>query len=396
MLNETVAAINSLTVFKGLKEDGVIRALKNLLSEKGETHIKVGLYSEFVAELFKRGYDFSEYLFEETAADCNIYVEVKAHGEEIPEILKRCVECELKVLEKISQITCAELKKFVGYDGYLPDFTTTAIDFCAEYYKRISDVAKSGYGIFAKNIMFRVEDGKIAPVKNPDRRSIERLVGYEKERKIIIDNTVALLENRPASNVLLVGDAGTGKSSSVKAVVNMLAERGLRLIEVRKNQLSGLSEIMEGLRDNPLKFIIFIDDLSFNGVDDNFGALKTILEGSTAIKADNTVIYATSNRRHLVKESFSDRDGDDVHRNDTIQELAALSARFGITVTFSRPSRLLYLDIVHELCNGRGLNMDIKELDRQAEAFALRRGGVSPRVAEQFADSLVAAKKTEG
>ena len=214
-------------------------------------------------------------------------------------------------------------------------------------------------------------------------------VGYQDERSKVIANTEAFLAGRPAANALLCGDAGTGKSSTVKAITNYFFKSGLRLIELRKDQLSLLPYVMGKINDNPLKFIIFIDDLSFNKSDDNFSMLKAALEGSASAKSDNAVIYATSNRRHIVKESFQDREGSDVHINDTIQETLSLSERFGLVVLFKKPSKQLYLDIVHELASRFDVKMPESELDIQAEAFALRRGIRSARCAEQFIKSLL-------
>ena len=215
------------------------------------------------------------------------------------------------------------------------------------------------------------------------------MIGYETERGKILENTKAFLKGKPAANALLCGDAGTGKSSTVKAVTNEFFNEGLRLIELRKDQLKYFPTVMGKIADNPLKFIIFIDDLSFNKSDDNFSALKAALEGSASAKADNAVIYATSNRRHIIKESFGDREGDDVHRNDTMQETLSLSERFGLTVLFSKPNKQLYLTIVKELAKRVGITMDEKELELQAEAFALRKGNRSARCAEQFINSLL-------
>jgi predicted AAA+ superfamily ATPase len=197
------------------------------------------------------------------------------------------------------------------------------------------------------------------------------------------------VEGKPSANVLLYGDAGTGKSSTVKAVANAFYSSGVRLIELRKDQMSLLPLVMEKINRNPLKFIIFIDDLSFNQNNDDFSMLKAALEGSASATADNAVIYATSNRRHIVKESFGDREGDDVHRNDTMQETLSLSERFGLTVLFSKPNKQLYLTIVKELAKRAGITMDEKELELQAEAFALRKGNRSARCAEQFINSLL-------
>jgi predicted AAA+ superfamily ATPase len=196
------------------------------------------------------------------------------------------------------------------------------------------------------------------------------------------------LEGRPAANALLCGDAGTGKSSTVKAIANAFYKDGLRLIELRKDQLSSLPYVMAKISGNPLKFVIFIDDLSFNKSDDHFSMLKAALEGSASAKAENAVIYATSNRRHIIKESFSEREGDDVHRNDTLQETLSLSERFGLVVRFQKPDKKLYLTIVETLAKRANLQVN-EALFVQAEAFALRKGNRSARCAEQFIQTLL-------
>jgi predicted AAA+ superfamily ATPase len=233
------------------------------------------------------------------------------------------------------------------------------------------------------------DDGEIVPIESADTTTIDSFIGYKDERQRVLDNTMAFLENRPAANILLYGDAGTGKSSTVKAVANHLFESGIRLIEIRKNQLLLLPKIMAQISKNPLKFIIFIDDLSFNKNDDNFSMLKATLEGSASAKAKNAVIYATSNRRHIIKETFGEREGNDIHRNDTVQETLSLSERFGLTILFAKPSKPLYLEIIKELAQRKGVTMEESELFMKAEAFALNRGYRSARCAEQFIDSLI-------
>ena len=237
--------------------------------------------------------------------------------------------------------------------------------------------------------MFSVdENGEINVIESADKISLDKFIGYENERQRVIDNTVAFIEGRPAANILLYGDAGTGKSSSVKAVANHFFDKGIRLIEIRKNQLLLLPKVMGEISKNPLKFIIFIDDLSFNKNDDSFSMLKATLEGSASVKSNNAVIYATSNRRHIVKESFGDREGSDIHRNDTVQETLSLSERFGLTILFAKPEKKLYLEIVHQLAERNGIEIT-QELDTRAETFALNRGYRSARCAEQFIDSLL-------
>ena len=189
---------------------------------------------------------------------------------------------------------------------------------------------------------------------------------------------------------MLYGDAGTGKSSSVKAIANEFAADGLRLVEVKKNQLYQIPALLDSLAQNPLKFILFIDDLSFSANDDNFAALKAILEGSVGGRNQNVVVYATSNRRHLIKETLSDRSGDDIHEADTRQELMSLSARFGLTVTFQRPDKVRFEEILLDLAKQYGVQMPSDQLFIKGEAFAIRAGGRSPRVARQFIELLSA------
>ena len=293
-------------------------------------------------------------------------------------------------LEEISQLTSEEVKRCIEYDGFLPDWDNTSYDFRSQYKTRIDNVDRFGYGIYAKYYMFIVKDGNIVPVKHPDEIKLSQLIGYEIQRQMIIDNTLALLRGKPASNVLLTGDAGTGKSSSVKAIANEYREQGLRIIEIRKDQLHDIPMIMDSLSKNPLKFILFIDDLSFESDDDNFGALKAILEGSVSARAANIAIYATSNRRHLVKENFSDRNGDDVHRNDTVQQLISLSERFGLKISFSKPSKDEYLNIVSGIAKQSGLNIPEEKLFEESERFAIAKSGRSARAAKQIVDRLIA------
>ena len=391
--NEVSMALSSVVVFRNVVKQEPLEALRRFLCLKTEDPVLLAdAYSAFVSALFVRSYDFSGYLQNALFEDENEYVLARAHGEEVPAVLQRCVDHELSLFSELSNLKPQDLADLVGFNGYLPLFENTPCDFTVSYEERIRNVKRFGYGIFVANRMFTLQEGVIVPVRASDPITLEQLIGYEEERKQVIENTRALLNGKPAANILLCGDAGTGKSSTVKAVTNLLASEGLRLIEIRKEQILQLPMIMDELSRNPLKFIIFIDDLSFNKNDDYFGTLKAILEGSVSARNKNTVIYATSNRRHLIKESFSDRMGDDVHHNDTVQELISLSERFGMTVLFSKPNKELYLRIVHQLAEVKKIEMDPAELDLLAEAFALRKGGRSARAADQFTDYLLAQK----
>lgn len=381
--------LSTLTVFRNLLKKDELSVLLALLKAES-TDERLTLYGEFVSLLAKSGGVFSEVLKKLITEDENPYIKAVASGKEVAKSLEANLKEELKLFTELSRVTPEVFREAWQYEGYLPLFDNESTDFEEFYEYRIKNVATLGYGIFATHSMFRIENNKIVPVEVADSISIDSFVGYENERKQVLENTKALTEDRPAQNVLLCGDAGTGKSSTVKACANFYRDRGVRLIELRKDQLFALSYVMGTIAENPLKFIIFIDDLSFNKNDDCFSMLKAVLEGSAVSRSGNAVIYATSNRRHIVKESFADRTGtDDVHRNDTMQELLSLSDRFGLTVYFQKPNRGLYLDIVHELAERNGITLEKSQLDVKAEAFALARGSRSPRAAEQFIKSLL-------
>lgn len=382
--------LNTLCVFRDLLQDSVIASLELHLK-----HPTATTYAEFVSSLYSAsGGNLGEYVKEICLNSENVYVKTVGSGKSVPSYLREALEAELDVLEEITELDKEGLCFGVKYTGFLPNFTTTKLRLKDIYLHRAENIGKYGYGIYAKNRMFLVDDnGCILPVRNSDKTELSSLVDYERERRIVIDNTKALLNGKPAANILLTGDAGTGKSSTVKAVVNALWEEGLRVIEIRKDQLKLIPKVLDELSENPLKFVLFIDDLSFLKDDDNFNALKAVLEGTVASKSSNVVIYATSNRRHIIKEKFSDRDGDDVHRNDTMQELISLSERFGIHITFSKPNKETFLNIVHHLANVSGVNMDADEMDLLAERFALERGGRSARLAKQFIDGLLSKQE---
>ena len=318
-------------------------------------------------------------------------------GRQIYEVQDRAAEMaglqaladELDFLQQLGRAPLDEV--FPGAAAFLPRWQTTPdADYRVAYEARRAAAGRKGYGMFARYHVFALEDGHLVPVRYPDPQRLSELPGYEQEREKVIANTRALLAGMPANNVLLYGDAGTGKSSTVKAIANEFAADGLRLVEVKKNQLYQIPDLMDKLAANPLKFILFIDDLSFTANDDNFAALKAILEGSVGGRARNIAVYATSNRRHLIKETLSDRTGDDIHEADTRQELMSLSARFGLTVTFQRPEKARFEVILTELAKQHGIEMPHDELLTKAEAFAIRAGGRSPRVAKQFIEQCAA------
>lgn len=347
-------------------------------------------YGAFVSEIYAGGGNLTDCVRRILFEDENIYVKTVGNMQTVNPHIARAVREELDILSTLAALTPADFAAKMGHPAYQASFDVGGGNLHAEYDKRVGEIGRHGYGIFATCGMFSVgAEGEILPIASADRITLDRFIGYREERERVIANTVAFLDGRPAANALLYGDAGTGKSSTVKAIANAYFDRGLRLIEMRKDQLFLLPRVMGEISDNPLRFIIFIDDLSFNKNDDTFSMLKATLEGSASARAKNAVIYATSNRRHIVKETFSDREGDDLHRNDTVQETLSLSERFGLTVLFAKPEKSLYLEIIHELAARHGIQRDAETLEKEAEAFALRRGYRSARCAEQFIESLV-------
>ena len=377
---EWLAHLDGLVVFRGLLAAEPLRALRAALA--AEENELTGAIAALEAEMFARGTNWTDTLLNTVLEEENLCLRVAA-GQDAGPVLEKALADELDFLQQLGRATLDEV--FPGAAVFLPRWQTTPdADYRAAYEARRAAAGRKGYGMFARYHVFVVEDGQLVPVKHPDPQRLSELPGYEKEREKVIANTEALLEGRPANNVLLYGDAGTGKSRAIKAIANEYAPRGLRLVEVKKNQLFQIPDLMDQLASNPLKFILFIDDLSFTTNDDNFAALKAILEGSVGGRAGNIAVYATSNRRHLIKETLEDRSGSDIHESDTRQELMSLAARFGLTVTFGQPDKSRFVQIVSDLAAQYGVGEDPEKLIVKAEAFAIRAGGRSPRVAKQF------------
>ena len=399
-LREWNARLHGLVVFRSLLDDPVVAKLVDLTDRMEAGAPGYGpvcdAVAQFEAALFEHTTNWGSYLSAAVLEAETVCVRQAASGTLAP-ALQTALDSELAFLQALCGLTLDELLAAAGSAtgqaqelAFLPRWETSSIDLPAAYAQRMSEVGKKGYGMFAKHHVFTVESGQLVPVKYPDPQRLSELPGYEKEREKVIANTKALLAGMPANNVLLYGDAGTGKSSAVKAIANEFAPEGLRLVEVKKNQLYQIPDLMDKLAANPLKFILFIDDLSFTANDDNFAALKAILEGSVGGRAKNIAVYATSNRRHLIKETLTDRTGDDIHEADTRQELMSLSARFGLTVTFQRPEKARFENILAELAKQHGIDMPMDQLLVKAEAFAIRAGGRSPRVAKQFIEQCEA------
>jgi len=245
-----------------------------------------------------------------------------------------------------------------------------------------------GAGLYARYQAFLWEEGSLIPVSDPDCPRQEELLGYELQRDQVEANTRQLVEGRPANNVLLFGDGGTGKSATVKSMLYLPGMEDLRLIEIQKENLTGLPRLMRSLGARRQKFILFIDDLAFDQDDKTYSSLKTILEGSLEKRPSNVVIYATSNRRHLVRQNFSDRGNDEVDAAETISEKTALAERFGLRIPYLTMNRDSYLALVDYLAAQAGIRMDAAQLHARAMTWEIRHSGRTPRVARQFIASL--------
>jgi predicted AAA+ superfamily ATPase len=221
---------------------------------------------------------------------------------------------------------------------------------------------------------------------------LDDLIGYEPQKKALTENTEAFVNGKAANNLLLYGDSGTGKSTSIKAIVNQYYDRGLRMIEIYKHQFGALSKLVSEIKNRNYRFIIYMDDLSFEEFEIEYKFLKAVIEGGVETKPDNILIYATSNRRHLIKENWSDRNdmehSNGMHRSDTMEEKLSLVHRFGVTINYSKPSQKEYFGIVNELAKRNGIEMDEKELNLKANAWELQHGGISGRTAQQFINYL--------
>lgn len=432
---------SSIGVYRNLRNDPLLKKLCQLAeyleSNEPELEKTIGLYNEFAFSLFDSSNSGSlkYYTAEKIVLDINLFS--KSAGrykyDEIQSIILSSAANDLNYLEEIAGSSSGYIKDFIAKKlchndlereivSNLPDWNFTTPDTSSysgiftnyhvntilplffsgaswgELTRQLSEFhVKNGCGLFARHKALLWQHSKqnsyLKGIQKPDPIRLSELIGYEAEREEVIVNTLNFLEGLPANNVLLYGDRGTGKSSTVKAILNEYYSKGLRIIEVAKENLSDFAEIISSLRDSSLKFIIFVDDLSFESNEDSFTSLKAVLEGSLESRPSNVLIYATSNRRHLVKEKFSERLGlqspsheDEVRAGDTIQEKLSLADRFGITIVFSSPDKKRFLQIVEGIARNRNLVFDSEVLQREALKWEIWYNGRSPRTARQFVD----------
>jgi Predicted ATPase (AAA+ superfamily) len=411
----------SLSIYRNLLEDSVVKKLYKLVCNFKRENIDfidcISMYNEFYYELMEKnhGKSLKEYIIKSILFSENIFGRIaqKTDYDDIDKQVLEAVMNDLNILGEISEFSYLDIKEIFSEEKY--EYSCWNGDFCdksdvinKEIIKKffkfnnwgslVKDVAKfhreNGVGIFSRFKGFVWEENKLQGVVSLDSIRLNNLIKYDRERKIVIDNTIAFIKGLPANNILLYGSRGTGKSSTVKALLNEYYSLGLRIIEIPKPYLHTFPKLIKKLKELPQKFILFIDDLAFEDSEETYTALKAVLEGGLESKPKNVIIYATSNRRHLIKEKFSDRAGmshggdDEVHAVDSMEEKLSLADRFGITVTFTSPNQKEYLEIVEEMVKERKISIQEDELHRKAVQWEMSYNGRSPRTAKQFVDWL--------
>lgn len=381
---------NELIILRNVVKDPIVNCFCNAIDNDD-----IGAYTTAYSMLLEKNAqrNFADYLAKIIISDDNIFSKL-SYKNKLTADVKTAFSHDLKILQQIAD-DCDDLPKELSIkiengfpkitrgenndlfnEDWSDDDTITNLSF---YFR------KNGYGIFIGNKAFTYENGKLVPVLNTSDISLYDLKDYEYEKKQVENNIISFMQNLPYSNMLLYGDKGTGKSSTIHAILNKYALDGLRAVEIPKSQVIEINEVKELLATLPFKFIIFIDDLSLEEGDEKVTSLKASLEGSMNEKSHNVMIVATSNRRHILKEKFSDRDNS-IHARDTMEEQLSLSDRFGLCILFSSTGKNEYLSIIKQLAEDVNLQLEQEKLYSLAERWAIDKGGRSPRRAKQFID----------
>lgn len=380
-MNEPVIYLN-LTVLTGILSDPLIAVFAKYRNTK-----TAQARADFLHELFEKKAEdnFSEYVAKAVLRDENAFSRACAAGNDISPYLQKAYIKDLEEIGKALDFSSDDFE--IGNPpSPIRSWDDKAANLLYGYYQ------SSGYGKFISNAEFRYDrENGLVPVLSPVSVDMNELKGYEREKAEVYDNLENFVKGLPCSDMLLYGDRGTGKSSTVHAMVGAFFSQKLRMVEIAKEDITELPKLKDVLSEIPLRFLIFIDDFSLTEKDDRISTLKAALQGGTE-HADNVMIVATSNRRHIVEESVTGRENS-VHREESEQELLSLSDRFGVTVLFAAAGKNEYLYIVRELAKDKKLKISAEELDSLAERWALAKGGRSPRRAKQLVGYLVACQK---
>jgi predicted AAA+ superfamily ATPase len=393
--------LGTLSVFRHVKDTPVLSAFAAFIKAMGEGDSLAACqqYAEVYHQLRATGFSgLGAYLNEQLQYTETLFARMLVRQTADPGYLA-AAERDHAILNSAANMSCADMKRCLSgaSDGEfddiieeLPEWETgglVSFEELQELYRQ------NGWGVLARYRAFVWTGDTLKPVLSPDPVRFDEMVGYDWQRQAVLSNTRALVAGRAVNNVLLYGDSGTGKSATVKSMLNMDGFESLTVIEIKKQSLAGLQDLMDMLAAQPKKFIIFIDDLSFETGDPDYSALKVMLEGSLGRRPQNVALYVTSNRRQLVKRHFSDRD--EMNGAETVQEKTSLADRFGIRLPFFELNQEDYLFTVAALVRQAGIEAEPEALKRAALQWEIEHGGRSPRTARQFADELAAKKGIE-
>lgn len=385
---ENLQASIALLCCKEYREDKVVRAFCRIYGEDCGRALRG--YALVCEALWTSGKTLGDYLFTLAVSAENPLL--RRDMSDCSSALKKVIEGDLAVLSSLASLDSENVIAFLrerfslGIGLRFPVYEKGNAEITVE--SVLAYVQRFGNPTFENHRAFYFENGALLPARNFDPIRLSDLKNYSAQRRRILDNTLCFLNEKKSQNVLLYGDRGTGKSSTVKALVNEYP--ALRIVQIPKKEIPGIYRAYELLERLPLKFILFLDDLTFGEGDEGYSFLKQVLEGSVIPMPKNCLIYATTNRRHILKETNSERSGDELHAADARDENISLADRFGLYITFSLPAKDEYLDIVRQIAADRGLMIESDRLERIAERFALKKCGRSPRTARQFVDFLEA------
>lgn len=390
------AQLRGLSAFRSLLDTPILKDALQLLdaAARRDGEGALAAYDQMFYRLKAEGYSgLGTWLWDTLRYTETPYGDLAGSGRSDPE-LERAARRDVDALLQLAQLGAEDIRvalkpilteEYVSVLDNLPAWETgTPFTFeeLAAFYR------ENGAGLYAKYRAFLWEEGRLVPVADPDCPHPVELLGYDQQRKQVLDNTRLLVEGKPSNNVLLFGDGGTGKSATVKSMLYLPGMENLRLIEIQKENLVGMPRLIRSLAGRRQSFILFIDDLAFDQDDKTYSSLKTILEGGLEKRPLNVAIYATSNRRHLVRQTFSDRAGDEVDAFETISEKTALAERFGLRIPYMTMSKSEYLALIDHLAGLYHVEMNREVLHAKAMEWEIRHAGRTPRVARQFIASL--------
>ena len=390
------AKLMSISVYKKILETEPLQALLRLTQAKTADGL-IQCYTDLIYSVWNAGFStLPECIAWHLKYDESFIGNAIAAGT-APDYMKDAAAMDIRRLSSVSMLSCAGLKRNIAaacsrlgeeFASIIQNLAELPMGESFDEEDIFESYRKNGCGQFALGRAFHWEKGRLSQVKHSDPIDQDDMIGYEFQRNAVIENTRVLLSGKPTNNVLLYGDSGTGKSATVKSLVNIPEFYNLRLIEIAKNSLDELTELIRTISHHTQKFIIYIDDLSFEQEDKGFSALKTALEGGLERRPDNVAIYVTSNRRHMIRESFSDRQGDDVHVRETLEERTSLSERFGLRLSYLALDKKHYQDMVLSLCHRMDLAIPDSQILVEANRWELQHGGRTPRVVVQLVEKL--------